>query len=259
MRPNAKLTPDDVRDIKTLLWDGYTQKDVAHQYDITQPYVSLIVQGSAYSDIPWPDGDTGPMNRDHYHALQESRRGPTRTERRRHAKLDAATRASFPSLLPDAPGVPHAPEPDPHQPRGSRPFMPEDEGDIESGSHHQDTNDPDVAALAADALKEDLEGIEGALEQQRASEIKEALTDVGEDAGPVPTPAPLKYELMDWDLIIEKVPDLPLLAIAHGDETVKLAIQIVFNTIPEERWTAEGTPAIVKQVVETLEKEQGKC
>ena len=255
MRPNAKLTPDDVRDIKTLLWDGYTQKDVARQYDITQPYVSLIVQGSAYPDIPWPDGDTGPMDRNRWHALQEARRGPTRTEKRRHAKLDAATRAVFPSLLPNAPGVPHMPEHDPQQAGAALPFIP-DVPSIPNIPKREET--PDVAKLAADALKEDLEGIEGALEQQRASEIKEALTDVGEDAGPVPTPAPLKYELMDWDLILEKVPDLPLLAIAHGDETVKLAIQIVFNTIPEERWTAEGTPAIVKQVVETLEKEQGR-
>lgn len=48
--PKAKLTSEDVKEIKTLVASGQLQKDVASKFGVTQPIISDIVNGKIWKE-----------------------------------------------------------------------------------------------------------------------------------------------------------------------------------------------------------------
>ena len=55
------LSLNDIIEIKTLLWDGYTMDSVAHKIGCSISTVGAISSGRMYGYIPWKDGSPGSM------------------------------------------------------------------------------------------------------------------------------------------------------------------------------------------------------
>lgn len=51
---NAKLTEEDIREIRRLYAEGARQRDLAHRFGVEQPAISKIVHGDHYKLMPGP-------------------------------------------------------------------------------------------------------------------------------------------------------------------------------------------------------------
>ena len=61
MCAKRSISVDDMKALKSMLWEGKSQNEAAVTFNITQAYVSNIYRGISYREVPWPDGSTGPM------------------------------------------------------------------------------------------------------------------------------------------------------------------------------------------------------
>lgn len=55
------ITTDTAQQVKDLLWRGRRQSEIAAILGVSQGLVSRIRKGLAFSDLPWPNGTSGPM------------------------------------------------------------------------------------------------------------------------------------------------------------------------------------------------------
>ena len=55
------LQDEDIRGIKEMLWNGYTQSFTANKYQVSQAHIANISSGRFAHRIPWEDGTEGGM------------------------------------------------------------------------------------------------------------------------------------------------------------------------------------------------------
>lgn len=221
---SAKLTSIDVQDIKKMIWDGYSQLDAARQYGITQSYVSLIAQGKAYYEIEWPDGSIGPIDQTHYRSLKVTSRKE----------------------------VEHT----------LAPFM-GDKGiqeTVKDANLVESDEDREARLLKMRERREEmLKNIQLAgneLEHDLAANIKETIHKPGKKSKVERKVASgVEYDVLEWDVILEKAGELPLVQLAEDEPLIKKALQIAFNMIPEERWKEDATTKLVGQIAAHLKEE----
>jgi predicted transcriptional regulator len=71
---NTLLLPEEAKTVKKLLWEGHlTQSAIADLYKITQPTISRIYRGMAFSEITWPDETTGAISNERRRVIHSSR------------------------------------------------------------------------------------------------------------------------------------------------------------------------------------------
>ena len=49
--PSSKLTDDSIREIRKMLQNGYTQKQIASMYNVDQSLISLIKNNKIWSEV----------------------------------------------------------------------------------------------------------------------------------------------------------------------------------------------------------------
>ena len=60
--PYAALDIKKAEAIKAAVWNGVPQSKVASDFAVSQPTVSLIVNGFQYFEAEWPDGTKGQLS-----------------------------------------------------------------------------------------------------------------------------------------------------------------------------------------------------
>ena len=69
------ISVEDVLTIKSMIWAGDKQWDIANKFEVSQGYISAIVNGRVYANIAWPDGTDGELSKEKRKSLKENRPG----------------------------------------------------------------------------------------------------------------------------------------------------------------------------------------
>ena len=69
------ITEAQAREVKRLLYEGYSQMYAAGEVGISQPSVHLISRGWRFASVPWPDGSTGPISKLRLQEIQQAQSG----------------------------------------------------------------------------------------------------------------------------------------------------------------------------------------
>lgn len=91
---NAILTDDQVSAIKAALWNGAKLTELAKRYGVSDRSISSIRCGHHWPEIVWPDGATGPMNRERRVEITRARRQPGNKQAQKQLKEGAKINAS---------------------------------------------------------------------------------------------------------------------------------------------------------------------
>ena len=90
--PRSLLSEEAAREVKEQLWAGhFTQEEIAHKHNISQPTVSRIFRGRDWHQLPWPDGSLGHISQERRATIHASRHRKTRYQhdgRARQVELD---------------------------------------------------------------------------------------------------------------------------------------------------------------------------
>ena len=77
--PTSLLSPEEVKEIKSLLWAGHlSQPEIAYLYKTHQAGISNILNGKIWEDIEWPYGDIGGMDPERHKVITSSRKRSAR-------------------------------------------------------------------------------------------------------------------------------------------------------------------------------------
>lgn len=87
------LLPEQVRNIKALLWDGHmSQPEIAALHNTHQTGISRILNGYMWGEIEWPDGSSGRMDPERHKVITSSRKRNARYRKnQKEGKLSEET------------------------------------------------------------------------------------------------------------------------------------------------------------------------
>lgn len=210
---SAKLTFDDVKEIKSLIWEGHSQTELSKLFPVSQPNINRIVHGYTWQDVPWPNGSTGALNMDGYVRRLES--------------LGLRKKKGTAITLPIRPVLPPL-EPEP----------------IEEQQKPLTQEQKDEAATRIDELAEQAET---GMELQIAEDIKTSAKTARKGKKRRPK-GELKAKALPWKNVQQQAPRNPIVMLAMADEDLKKCVCIAFRALPTNMWNTPKAEEVVKQV-----------
>lgn len=221
----AKLSRNDVKHLKEMLWRGATQQQCADQFGISTPSVNHIVAGKLHAKVPWPDGSIGRMS----------------LKRRSFLKYGPV------DLQPSSPPPPDDRDrqltPTPVDPRAVIEHI---EGDVpEDVETSEGALTPEhermLTSLGEQAEKE--------MENDLVSDLMGVTEDRKKDYEPPKTDWD-KCSRMDWEEITIEASRNPLVVRAAQDPLLQEAVQIAFAYLDTSDWLSDKAYKLVKEIVE---------
>ena len=207
---SAKLTADDVREIKSLTWNGQSQTEIAKVFGVTQSNINRIVHGFTWPEVPWPDGGLGGLNIDEHIERLET----------------LGIRKKRGTLIPR--GVVRLPTPLEVE-KTPKPLTPEQK------------------EMAANITEERGQQAEADMELDIAKSIK-ASGKVARKGGKRALPKELKAKALPWKQVQAQAPRNPMVMLALENKDLRKCICIAFRALPTEMWNTPKAEEVVKQV-----------
>lgn len=158
-------TPEEISQIKALIWHGAIQREIAEATNLSQSQISRIATGHCWGEVPWPNGDLGALPESRCIELRDIHRATPHLGKAMQTRVRAAPPPTVPN--PDAQALVSqiAPPPvalDPRQAAQATGFTPE----------------------VRQALEEQAQEIDKEMDR----ELLDAISDPGESPEVPPTP-----------------------------------------------------------------------
>lgn len=278
-RRSKKLSPEDVADIKRVLWRfSHTHRELAQHYGVRRESITKIQSGETWAHVPWPDGSIGPMS-DHRALERRSRNTELRVARRAIENFNDASHGIFDasdqteeqrddgtsSRVDDSPVRPSTIQS--NEP-GSRPahdsMVPRAPIHERTDDRHQSLVSDQAAARARALAREQRLALLHELAQEAEQEIEEdiwsSLHDVRDaqeeatqrvaprEAGSV---GPMHYAALPWDDI--KDVKHPLIAAARQSDALRRVLCIALEMLPRNHWTGPKVLPLCRDVATSLQ------
>ena len=231
---SAKLTFEEVKTIKELIWDGKSQADVARIFDVSQPNINRIVHGHTWQEVPWPNMSRGALDMDDFFRRLEAlglrhRRGiinPGLANPKYHLAPPEITEGEASKEPPE-----------------ETPEEPPEEPPTELTPEEREARDK----MAADIMTERGEQAEEDMELQIAKGIK-ASAKTARKGKRKPPVKKIRGKKLPWAQIQKKAPRNPMVVLAIEDKHLRECICIAFRALPETLWNTPKAEQVVKEV-----------
>ena len=212
---SAKLTYNNVKEIKSLIWDGRSQASVAGMFGVSQPNINRIVHGFTWQNTPWPNGSTGALNMNDYIRRMEGL---------------GLRRSNSPQTEPTPTPLPTAPKQEQQQER-------EQEQPLTLEQRNK----------SADIMEEQRKQIEADMELEIAQSIKASGKSPREGKKREPL-GELTAKEIPWEQVQKQAPRNTMVVLARVDEDLRKCICVAFRALPLDMWNTPKAEEVVKQV-----------
>ncbi len=216
---SAKLTSDDVKEIKALIWAGQSQTEVAKLFNVSQPNINRIVHGFIWQEVPWPNYARGALNMDDYIRRMEG----LGLRRRRSTIEPGVIKHKLPAKEMSGESVTIPPEKLDAQQIAARDKM------------------------AADIMTKRGEEAETNMELEIAKAIQTDAKTARKGKKKTPKKT-ITAKHVPWKQVQRKAPRNPMVVLAQVDEDLRKCICIAFRALPEPMWNTPKAEAVVKEV-----------
>lgn len=250
-RLNQRLTIEDATDIKLRLWLCEPQHEVAAIHNVSQTTISRILHGRQWYEARWPSGEVGPMPNARIKQLKAIRPWERGLH---HAEVDAKARDVQTTTNSDNVS-------DPDTIRESNSVADEDVSDdtIRSGQNltASQSFEQDIERFRSDkeVRAEALQILGNRAEEEMQDELEAIVTASQPETSPsTPTQAQSSptYELLPWDIILDKGKDIPLVILSEESEELKECVRAAFNMLPVSQWKSHKAISLVREVAKSL-------
>lgn len=215
---SAKLTFDDVKEIKALIWNGQSQTEVAKVFNVTQPNINRIVHGYIWQEVPWPNMAKGALNMEDYIRRME---GFGFRTKRGIVELPPMVQPVTPEEIE---GLTKEP------PTELTPQQREDRNKMAA----------DIMTKRGEQAEADME-----LEIAEATQAHAKTARKGKKKTPKKT---ITAKNIPWKRVQSRAPRNPMVVLAQVDKDLRKCICIAFRALPETMWNTPKAEAVVKEV-----------
>lgn len=236
MAPLPALNLELATRMKADIWEGMSNGLVAQRYTLSALTISLVRNGKAYANTPWPDGSDG--------ALPDMQRQKMSRARQRD------------TLSGQAPARGHYPV---EEEMRLLAIASEDIGRTFTSmdqllEYHKDQirEERRVKELQTHKAQEDfLASPEGQAYIKELNSRRPPREVTRDDIV-----NPEANERLDWDYIMETAPGIPVVGVADAgeDHALKLAVQIVFKLLTMRQWKEDHTLRMVYSIKAKIER-----
>lgn len=236
MAPRPALNLEQAIQMKADIWEGMSNGDVANRHGISALTISLVRNGKAYQDTPWPDGSSGTLS-------EMQRDKMSRAKRRDTVSGQAPARSHY------APGEEQRLLDILFEDKGKR-FISMEQARLYF--LEQIREEDRVAKLAKyeaeKAYRASPEGQAAWAELQSRHPPREVTRD--------DIINPETNDRLDWDYILEVGGDVPMVEVANegNDPALKEAIRIAFKLIGPRQWKQDHMLKLVYSIKAKIER-----
>jgi len=250
-RLNVRLDDQTAKDIKTLLWHGSTQDNIASTYKISQTTVSRIVRGKQWFKAPWPNGDVGPMPRE---KVIERKVGSN--------MYSGNTRLTdVADTYPDTPAIREQISPKTKGPtkiRNQKIYADKGAALAARPTPKELEKEIELEKKKKELLAGDYQRLGEAAEQRAVDELESAVQTTGTKprAGRDNIKDQTDLDILPWADIVKASPRNRLVMLGGDDPAMQPAICQVFAALPKSEWGSAQARLLVQQTMQIMKEEK---